>query len=74
MGQELLGEDLEQRLVADGGDGIFALGAIIAQAGTLAAGDEESADFALAQQFMATGECFGVEGLMVCRLRIAGGG
>ena len=40
VGQKLLGEDLEQRLVLDGGDGVLPLGPIIAQAGALSAGDE----------------------------------
>ena len=58
MGEELLGEDLEQRFVLDGGDWIFTRGAVVAQSSALSAGDEKSADLSLGEQFMAaTGGC-----------------
>ena len=51
MGEQLLGEDLEQRLVLDRRDRKFALGPVVTQPRSLSAGDEERADFALLEQF-----------------------
>src|SRR5258706_5476242 len=50
MGEELLGENLKQRFVLDRRDGAFALGAVVAEARALAAGDEKGANLAFAQQ------------------------
>ena len=53
VGEQLLGEDLEQRLVLDRRDGELALGPVVAQPRALPAGDEERADLALPQQLAA---------------------
>ena len=64
-GEELLGEDLEEGLVLDGGDGELALGAVVAEARALAAGDEEGGDLALLEELVAAGGGVGVELLLV---------
>ena len=48
-GEELFGEDLEEGFPQDGGDGVGALGAIVAEAGALAARDGEGGDATGAQ-------------------------
>jgi hypothetical protein len=47
----LFGEDLEEGFVPDGGDGVFAFRAVVAEARALAAGDEEGADLAFLEEF-----------------------
>ena len=49
----------EERSVGDGADGVGALGAVVAEAGALAAGDEERGDLAGAEEFLAFGDIGG---------------
>ncbi len=52
VSQKLLGENLEKRLILDRRDGVFPLGAVVTEAGSLAAGDEKRADFSSREKFM----------------------
>src|ERR1041385_308043 len=59
--QELFGEDLKKRLLLDRCDGEFALGAIVPQPCSLAAGNKECTHFAVPKKLSAASFSFGVE-------------
>ena len=75
-GEQLLGEDLEERFIFDRRDGELALGPVVAEARSLPAGDEERGDFSLLKQQVAAIEGVGVEALLSRRgtARISSGG
>ena len=53
MCQELLGEDLEERLVLDRGDGVFAFWSVVAESRSLTTGDEKGGDSATPEKLRA---------------------
>ena len=68
-GEDLLGEDLEQRLVLDGRDLEAALGPVEAQPRALPAGDDEGRDLAVGDQLLAALAGLGAQlGLLAGRL------
>src|SRR5204862_6768358 len=70
--EELLGEHLEQRLALHGRDRVLALRPVVAEARPLAAGDEEGAYLALAEELPAAGGGVAVELALLVVARNAG--
>ena len=54
-GEQLLGKDLEQRLLLDRRHGVFALGPFVPQPRALPAGDQERRDLSRLEKFFAAG-------------------